>query len=119
MVDWMLEDFHDKTKDVTGTEEVVSREDAMGSDAALIDTMEVSREKYFPDHSQDKSVVVLAYIVGADLEDRGGYASANIKQMIEATNKGDALKFIVHHLQLVTTLLDNAVATDMEYHQLP
>ena len=95
MVDWMLEDFHDKTKDVTGTEEVVSREDAMGSDAALIDTMEVSREKYFPDHSQDKSVVVLAYIVGADLEDRGGYASANIKQMIEATNKGDALKFIV------------------------
>ena len=39
--------------------------------------------------------MVLAYIVGADLEDRGGYASANIKQMIEATNKGDALKFIV------------------------
>ena len=95
MVDWMLEDFHDKTKDVTGTEEVVSREDAMGSDAALIDTMEASREKYFPDHSQDKSVLVLSYIIGADLEDRGGYASANIKQMIEATKQGSALKFIV------------------------
>lgn len=95
LVDWQLDEFYEKTKNIDGTKEVVSREDAMGKAAASIQTMETSREKFFPDHSQDKSVVVLTYIVGANLEDNGGYASANIRQMKEATAQGSALKFVV------------------------
>ncbi len=95
LVDYSLEDFHEKTKDIKGTEEVVSREDAMGSAAASVGTMKTSREKFFPDHSQDKSAVVLTYIVGSNLEDGGGLASANIKQMITATGEGDGLTFVV------------------------
>ncbi|MBR2546767.1 MAG: hypothetical protein IKF07_01040 [Eubacterium sp.] len=95
LVEMDLEDIHDELNEIESTEEVVSREEAMGEDAALIDTMETSRDKFFPNHSQDKSVVVLTYIVGSNLEDMAGLASANIRQMIDATGKGDALKFIV------------------------
>lgn len=95
MVEWMLDDFHKKTSEIVGTEEVISREDMMGADFALVDNMKVSREKFFPDHSQDKSVSVFTYIVGSDLEDGSGCATANIKQMIEATAQGDKLKFFI------------------------
>ena len=95
LVEWNLNEFYDKTKNIEGTNEVVSREDAMGADAAAVSTMETSREKFFPNHSQDKNVVVLTYIVGADLEDKGGFASANIRQMIDSTKEGSSLKYVV------------------------
>lgn len=95
LVEQQIDDFHEKTKDIVSTDEVVSREDTMGSAAASLNTMSTSREKFFPDHSNDKNVVVLTYIVGSNLEDNLGLASANIRQMKEATAQGSALTFVV------------------------
>ena len=95
LIEWTLDDFYEKTSSIEGTGEVVSRKDTMGKAVASLDNMETSREKFFPDHSNDKNVVVLTYIVGSDLEDNGGYASANITQMIEATRQGSGLTFVV------------------------
>ena len=92
---YMLNEVHERTKDVTGTGRAVSREDTMGEAYAQLETMPTSRDKYFSDHSQDKSVVVMEYIIGADLEDKAGLSSANITQMIEATEKGSALSFVL------------------------
>ncbi|MBR1828746.1 MAG: hypothetical protein IJ781_04455, partial [Atopobiaceae bacterium] len=91
----LTNDILSKTNDVTGGDKVVTREDAMGDAAANLASMPTSREKFYPDHSQDKSVVVIEYIIGSDLEDRAGLASANIKQMIEATKQGSALTFVL------------------------
>lgn len=95
LIEWQLDELYEKTKNIKGTDEVITRDDMMGEAAASVGTMKASREKFFPDHSQDKSVVVLTYIVGADLEDHGGYASANIRQMTESTYEGDALTYVV------------------------
>ncbi len=95
MVEMDLEDIHEELKDIKGTQEVISREEMMGENAALVNTMKTSREKFFPDHSQDKSVVVFTYIVGSNLEDMAGLASANVRQMIDATSQGNALTFVV------------------------
>ena len=73
----------------------VTREETMGAAAASLAQMPASREKFFPDHSGDKSVVVMEYIIGADLEDRTGCATANIRMMQDATNRGDALTFVL------------------------
>ena len=83
------------TKDVTGTGVVVTREDAMGEASANLATMDAGRDRFFPGHEQDESVVVMEYIVGADLEDTRGLASANIAQMIEATKQGSGLTFVL------------------------
>ena len=91
----LLSDTLKDTADVTGTGRVVTREEAMGDAAAQIATMPTSREKFFPDHSQDKSVVVIEYVIGSDLEDRAGLSSANIAQMVEATKRGSALTFVL------------------------
>lgn len=91
----ILSDTYAKTKDVTGTGEVVTREQTMGEAYANLATMPTSREKFFPNHDQDKSVVVMAYIIGADLEDKIGLSSANITQMIDATKQGDGLTFVL------------------------
>ncbi len=95
MIEMHLAEVADNLSKIKATEEVVTREDAMGEHAAAIETMEASREKYYPDHSQDKSVVVFTYIIGSNLEDGAGLASANISQMIDATRKGDALRFVI------------------------
>lgn len=91
----VLSDTLEKTKDVQGTGTVVTREEAMGEDAALIASMPTSRDKFFPDHSNDQSVAVLVYLIGSDLEDRMGLSSANITQMIDATKKGPGVTFVV------------------------
>lgn len=95
LVEMDLDDIHEALKDIKGTQEVITREDMMGENAAAADTMKASRDKYFPDHSQDKSVVVYTYIIGSNLEDMAGLASANIRQMIDATSQGKALTFVV------------------------
>ncbi|MCQ2547029.1 MAG: clostripain-related cysteine peptidase [Clostridia bacterium] len=95
LVGYLLEDMHKNTCDITGTGDVVTREDVLGDRAADIKDMKISREHYFKDHSKDKDVVVLEYIVGSNLEDKRGLASANIRQMMEATEQGDGLKFVI------------------------
>ena len=83
------------TNEVTGTGTVVTREEAMGGAAATIPSLPTSREKFFPDHSSDQSVVVIEYVIGSNLEEAQGLASANIGQMIDATKRGSALIFVL------------------------
>lgn len=90
IVEMYADEFYDKTKDIKGNEEVVVRDAALASYDS-----NASREKFFPDHSNDKSVVVLEYIVGSNLENGMGLASANVRQMKEATKKGPGVRFVV------------------------
>lgn len=95
IVNYLLDDNYASTKDVTGTGELVTREDILGADAPAITEAKASREYFFPDHSGDQNVVVMTYIVGSNLEDGRGLASANIRQMIDATKQGEGLTFVI------------------------
>lgn len=91
----LLNDVYSKTSELEIETDCVTREETMGEAAATLADMPTSREQFFPDHSNDKSVVVLNYIIGSNLEDRAGLASANIRMMQDATKKGDALTFVL------------------------
>lgn len=93
--EYILSSTYDQYKDVTGTGTVITREDSMGEAVANLDSMPVSREKFYPDHSQDKSVVVMEYIIGSDLEDKMGLSTANTLQLIDATKKGDGMTIVM------------------------
>lgn len=95
MVYSFLNDIHEQTKHIEATGETISREESMGKAASQIESMPASREYLFPDHSKDQNVVVMTYIVGSNLENKSGLASANIRQMVDATKKGDGLTFVV------------------------
>ena len=96
MVDYLLDDFYSSTKDIDGNgQDALTREELMGENAAIVSDMNPSRDKFFPDHSKDKNVVVMTYVVGSNLENKAGSASANIRQMQEATKRGDALTFVM------------------------
>lgn len=95
LVNSILKDVYEESKNIVSDGNAVGRDETMGDAAASVADMPVSREKFFPDHSGDKSVVVMEYIIGADLEDHGGMASANISMMKDATKKGDALTFVL------------------------
>lgn len=96
MANWMLDDVYAKSKDIVSDGSAVSRETAMGEGAAAkIAGIKRNRNYFYPDHSGDKSVVVLEYIIGSNLEDSAGMASANIRMMEEATKRGDALTFVI------------------------
>ena len=91
----VLNDVYKDSSNIQADGNVVTREEAMGDAAKTVAKMPTSRDKFFPDHSGDKSVVVMEYIIGADLEDRIGCASANIRMMQDATKKGEALTFVL------------------------
>jgi hypothetical protein len=74
---------------------LMTREEALGDHASVIETAVHSRDYYFPDHSDDENVVVLEYIIGSNLENAMGLASANIRQMKDATTKGNNLTFVL------------------------
>ena len=95
LVNSLMNETYEKTRDVEATGKAISREDAMGEAAAQIADMKTSRDYFFPDHSKDKSVVVMTYVVGSNLEDKIGLASVNIRQMVDATKKGDGLTFVM------------------------
>ena len=95
LAELILNDVHKDSVGIESDGNCVTREETMGEAAATLATMPTSREKFFPDHSADKSVVVMEYIIGADLEDRIGCASANIRMMQDATDRGDALTFVL------------------------
>ena len=94
-INYNLQKLYEENKDVVGGDSIVSREDSMGSSYASLGTMPRSREKFFPDHSSDKNVVVLAYIIGSNLEDAAGLATVNLTQMLDATKQGSALTFVL------------------------
>ena len=89
----LIEDVVNQTKDISGTGEVVTREQAMSDGGASLASLPTSREKFFPTHDDDQSVCVMAYFIGSDLEEKMGLASVNITQMIDATTKGPHLTF--------------------------
>ena len=91
----ILADTEKKTKDVVADGNLMTREEALGDHASVIETAVHSRDYYFPDHSDDENVVVLEYIIGSNLENAMGLASANITQMKDATTKGNNLTFVL------------------------
>ena len=95
LANYILKDMENRTKDVTGNGEIMSREEALGSNASIIASAEHSRDYFFPDHSKDRNVVVLEYIIGSNLENSSGLASANIKQMKDATSRGENIVFVL------------------------
>ncbi|MBR7088237.1 MAG: hypothetical protein IKI38_02680 [Mogibacterium sp.] len=95
LVNTLLNDTYANTSSIESDGKALTREDTMGEAAATAADMPVSRPKFFPDHSNDKNVVVMEYIIGSNLEDRLGMASANIRMMQDATQKGEALTFVL------------------------
>lgn len=96
MVIMNLLEKEDKVADVRGDGIIVDRKASMGSEYQKLDSVYAPvREKYFPDHSNDRSVVVLEYIIGSNLEDAAGLASFNIDQIKKATSSGSSLKFAI------------------------
>ena len=95
LVNSILTDTYNDAKDIVSDDKALSRKDTMGTAAADISKMTTSREKFFPNHSADKSVVVMEYIIGSNLEKKMGAASANIRMMQDATKRGDALTFVL------------------------
>ena len=78
---------------IEGNTDVIKREDFL--DPAKINEFTPSREHFHTDYSAAQNVVVLTYVIGSNLEDKGGMASLNIRQMIEATKQGDGVTFIM------------------------
>ena len=84
-----------KMSAVTDSDEIIGREDTLGKDYEKTVRELRSREYFYPDHSKDEKVVVMAYVIGSDLEDDRGSATINIDQMKDATSKGDGVGFVV------------------------
>ena len=95
LANYLLEENRNKTKDVESDGVIMSREEALGNNASLIDDSTHSRDYFYPDHTQDKTVVVMEYIIGSNLENGAGLASANITQMVDATKEGEGLVFVL------------------------
>ena len=74
--------------------EVVRREQAMGQAAASLEQYR-ARDYFTPDHSSDENVVVMEYVCATDLESKGGMASVNIAQIVDATKSGKGLTFVM------------------------
>ena len=91
----MLDDTMKQIRDVTDSDEFVGRDVTLGAGYEAMAEKQRTRDYFFPDHSAAKKVVVMEYIIGADLEDDRGMASINIAQMKDTTAKGDGLDFVV------------------------
>ena len=92
---YMLDDTMKQIRDVTDSDEFVGRDVTLGAGYEAIAEKQRTRDYFFPDHSTAKKVVVIEYIIGADLEDDRGMASINIAQMKDTTAKGDGVDFVV------------------------
>lgn len=91
----IMEDELEKMSAVAASDEIVGREDTLGKDFGKTVAAQRSRDYFYPDHSGDKKVVVMTYVIGSDLEDDRGSASLNISQMKDATAKGSGLDFVI------------------------
>ena len=94
MIRMDLADKREKFSVIKSNDHFYSREDLIEGGSPSED-LTPSREHFFPDHSNDQNAVVLAYVIGADLEGNRGLCSANIQQMIDATSQGDKLTFVM------------------------
>ena len=92
---YMLNDTLKTLSSVTDSDEIVGRDTTLGADYETIVDNQRTRDYFFPDKSAVKKVVVMEYVIGADLEDDRGMASINIAQMKDATSKGDGLEFVM------------------------
>ena len=92
---YMMNDTISKLSSVTDSDDIIGRDATLGDDYLQIVESQRTRDYFFPDHSADKKVVVMEYIIGSNLEDSRGFASVNIAQMKEATKKGEGLDFVV------------------------
>ena len=95
VAEYMMNDTIAQLSSVTDSDEIVGRSETLGAGYEQIIEKQRTRNYFFPDHSADKKVVVMEYIIGSNLEDGRGYASINIAQMKDATDKGDALDFVI------------------------
>ena len=95
VAEYMMNDTLKELSSVTDTDEIVGRDVTLGEGYEAVAESQRTRDYYFPDHSGDRKVVVMEYIIGSNLEDSRGCASINISQMKDATAKGDALEFVV------------------------
>ena len=92
---YMLNDTLKTLSSVTDSDEIVGRDTTLGAGYETIVDNQRTRDYFFPDKSAVRKVVVMEYVIGADLEDDRGMASINIAQMKDATAKGDGLEFVV------------------------
>lgn len=95
VTEYLMNDTIKELSSVTDTDEIVGRDVTLGADYQTVVEKQRTRDYFFPDHSQDKKVVVMEYIIGANLEDARGLASVNIAQMKDATAKGENLDFVI------------------------
>ena len=95
MMNYMLNDSLAEIASVSESDQYVSREDTIGQNFEAVASAQRSRDYFFADHSGDKKVVVMEYIIGSDLEDGHACASLNIAEMKDATKQGDALEFVI------------------------
>lgn len=92
---FMTNDTIKQLASVTDSDEYVGRDVTLGADHEKIIEEQRTRDYFFPDHSSDRKVVVMEYIIGSNLEDARGCASVNIAQMKDATSKGDGVDFVL------------------------
>ena len=92
-----LEEFHDKTSrgDITGTGPVVRPADEVDAGSLVKSGAIKVREQFYPDKSDARNVTVYVYMIGSNMEDTSGYASINLRQMLDATKSNDNLRFVV------------------------
>ena len=95
LVYYLLEDSYQKTKNIVSDHSEVLREEAMGDQYSTFASIRPSRDYYLADKSDMKSVVVMTYVIGSDLESRVGAASTNIRQYLDATEQGSGLTFVM------------------------
>ena len=95
LVEHLMQEANQTAGNVTEQGKVVRREDVLDAAAITATEAERSRDYFYPDHSADKNVVVMEYIIGADLEAQRGLASINIEQIRKATENGTNMTFVL------------------------
>ena len=95
VTEYLVKDTLKSIADVTDTDEIVGRDVTIGADYEKVTDELRTRDYFFSDHSSDKKVVVMEYIIGSNLEDTRGFASINIAQMLDSTSEGEGLDFVI------------------------
>ena len=88
-----LDEISSALSGIEGNSDVIKREDYL--DSARIKEFDPSREHFYTDYSDAQNVVVLTYVIGSNLEDKGGLASLNLRQIKESTKQGDGVTFVL------------------------
>ena len=95
LIEYLISDTNAKMGNVTEQGKVVRREDVLDADAVSAAAAQRSRDYFYPDHSADRNVVVMEYVVATDLGAERGLASINIEQIRNATKKGPGMTVVL------------------------